>query len=97
VSVLLADLAIDFSHWLVMNAMSTEFVREKVSCQPKVVHKKSSFGQRVFASNWQQGSLYEPPRAYCAEMRAWANTVAKLPDAVLPSQSEETKSCPVEG
>lgn len=43
------------------------------------------------------GSLYEPPRAYCAEMRAWANTVAKLPDAVLPSQSEETKPCPVEG
>jgi len=41
--------------------------------------------------------LYEPPKAYCAEMRAWAKVVSNLPKAALPSQTEEAKTCPVEG
>jgi len=43
------------------------------------------------------GSLYEPPKAYCAEMRAWAKVVSNLPKAALPNQTEEAKTCPVEG
>jgi uncharacterized protein len=43
------------------------------------------------------GSLYEPPKAYCAEVRAWANTVSKLPESVLTGKVVGTQPCPVEG
>lgn len=41
------------------------------------------------------GSLYEPPKSYCVEMKAWANTVAKLPKTFLAKGM--AKTCPVEG
>jgi len=42
------------------------------------------------------GSLYEPPKSYCAEMRAWANTIAKLPSDTARRNAPENP-CPVEG
>ena len=43
------------------------------------------------------GCLYEPPKSYCAEIKAWANTLDKLPKITLPEKLEEAKTCPVEG
>lgn len=43
------------------------------------------------------GSLYEPPEVHCAEMRAWANTISKLPTAVVPKKAEAASPCPGEG
>ncbi|MFA0781726.1 MAG: hypothetical protein YYHSYBAR_000117, partial [Candidatus Fervidibacter sacchari] len=42
------------------------------------------------------GSLYEPPKAYCAEVRAWAKAISKLPETT-PEAGEQNKPCPVEG
>jgi len=39
--------------------------------------------------------LYEPPKAYCAEMRAWAKVVLNLPSS-LPKTDGQEKPCPVE-
>jgi len=43
------------------------------------------------------GSLYEPPKAYCAEVRAWAKAISKLPRIVSPDAEGQNKPCPVEG
>ncbi len=43
------------------------------------------------------GSLYEPPKAYCADMAAWVKVVGKLPKAALRDGAVEQKPCPVEG
>ena len=43
------------------------------------------------------GSLYEPPKAYCAEVKAWANAISKLPESAFPKTNGQEKPCPLEG
>ena len=43
------------------------------------------------------GSLYEPPKAYCAEVRAWAKAISKLPKIASPDAEGQNKPCPMEG
>jgi radical SAM protein with 4Fe4S-binding SPASM domain len=43
------------------------------------------------------GSLCEPPKAYCAEVRAWAKAISKLPRIASPDAEGQNKPCPMEG